>query len=112
MRFLSLVHVLALSFLVLIPTTSWADNSSTDEPPPTETKETDAAKEVRLKREQEAIMAELLALEEGYSDLKGREGEDAASEEARLLARLTKLQTRFDVIEHELKVLTEKKKKK
>jgi len=96
---------------LLSPGYSWANNDDKEEAAAKETKEEDAAKQARLKKEQDTIMAELLALEEGYSDLKGREGEDADSEEARLLKRLTELQTRLDVIDNELKLLATKRQK-
>jgi hypothetical protein len=50
----------------------------------------------RLTQERDAVMAELLALEEGYSDLKSAQDDDAEPAEARLSGRLTELQTRLD----------------
>jgi hypothetical protein len=55
-----------------------------------------------LTRERDEVMAELLALEEGYSDLKSAQDDDAEAAEAHLSGRLTELQTRLDRLDLEI----------
>jgi len=74
-----------------------ADSSSKNKPT-----ETEAQRRTRLTQERDAIMAEIVALEEGYSDLKSADTPDEKESEARLSARLTQLQTRLDHLDLEL----------
>ena len=104
--------LLLLLGLLLCTGDSWA-GSADDAPAPTtppsadsssekEPTETESHRRTRLTQERDAVMAELLALEEGYSDLKSADNKDENVSEARLSARLTQLQTRLDHIELEL----------
>jgi hypothetical protein len=51
-----------------------------------------------------------LALEEGYSDLKSAQDDDAEAAEAHLSGRLTELQIRLDRLDLEIAKLKPKKK--
>lgn len=66
-----------------------------------------------LTQQRDAVMAELLALEEGYSDLKSAQDADAEAAEAaeaHLSRRLTELQTRLDWLDLEIAKLKPEKK--
>ncbi len=78
---------------------SAASKDSSSEKEPTET---DVQRRARLTQERDTVMAEILALEEGYSDLKSAENVDENVAESRLSARLTQLQTRLDRLDLEL----------
>jgi len=68
----------------------------------TKAPESSADRRARLTKERSEVMSELLALEEGYSELKGLDSEDSDEVEARLSGRLTLLQTRLDRLDLEL----------
>lgn len=113
MRSLPVFPLLLLVLGLLLCTgESWAgpQDDSPAPPPPgsadssseTETAETEAKRRARLTQERDTILAEIAALEEGYSDLNSAETADGAAEEAQLSARLTQLQTRLKRLDREL----------
>jgi hypothetical protein len=89
-----------------VPTASSANDSSQSEasksPAPTEQSESAADLLAHLRQERVEVMSELLALEEGYSELEIVDGSEPSEVEARLSARLTFLQTRLERLDLEL----------
>jgi len=66
----------------------------------------------QLETAQQDIMAEIRALEEGYSDLEALEGKNEKEQEELLVARLNGLQKRLAVIQEELRKLPKTKREK
>lgn len=69
-------------------------------------KPTAEEKRTQLERKREQVMAEIVALEEGWSDL---EKEDREPSEEALSERLTQLNTRLDELDREIAALESKK---
>jgi hypothetical protein len=96
--------LLLLLGLLLCTGDSWAgsDDDSVDSPSKTQPTETEVQRRARLTQERDTVMSEILALEEGYSDLKSTENADEQVSDSRLNARLTQLQTRLHRLDVEL----------
>jgi len=100
------------------PSSSGETSASDDSPVAPNAESADKAKapdsvadrRARLTRERDEVMAELLALEEGYSDLKSAQDDDAEAAEAHLSGRLTELQTRLDRLDLAIAKLKPEKK--
>jgi uncharacterized protein with gpF-like domain len=112
MRLLPLFPVVLLLVGALLSSgDSWASLGD-DEVTVDDAEKDSAQTREQLETAQQDIMAEIRALEEGYSDLEALAGKNEKEQEALLIARLNDLQERLARIQQELRKLPKKKRGK
>jgi hypothetical protein len=103
--------VLLLVGALLSSGDSWASLADEDVPV-NDPKEEVAITQKQLETKQQNLMAEIRALEEGYSDLEALVGKTDKEQEELLVARLKDLQDQLGKIQKQLRDLQQKKRKK